>query len=186
MKEINDEKAINDYPSPVTYKGTEEILSQMEKCICKICNEKGKGTGFFCLIPYEDKKIEVLIIIDENILDHNDLIEVMLYNNETKIIKLDKKRIYTSKEYDTTIIGINKNNEKIDKFLEFDEILFKETLNNSILRQSIYILHYPKIIDEQEICVSYSILKKIEEDYKIIHLTNSSPWFIWLAYIKII
>ena len=45
---------IKNYPEPVTIKETKEILEQMKKCICKIYSSR--ETGFFCLIPYNNKK----------------------------------------------------------------------------------------------------------------------------------
>jgi len=42
------EKKKEDYPIPIFIKGTEIILNQMKKSICRICKEDGtKGTGFF-------------------------------------------------------------------------------------------------------------------------------------------
>ena len=52
----NKEKILEDYPLPASIEDTNEILKQMKKCICKINNKKGKGTGFFCWIPYQKKK----------------------------------------------------------------------------------------------------------------------------------
>ena len=47
------EKYLEDYPTPITSEGTEIILSQMRKNICKIyMNDGSKGTGFFCKIPF--------------------------------------------------------------------------------------------------------------------------------------
>ncbi len=109
------EKIIVNYPLPVTIKNTKKILDQMEKCICKIKNKKGRGTGFFCKISYENKTIPVLItnyhIIDENILKESKLINITLNDDEKDInIKIDGKRlIYTSEKYDTTIIEIKSN-----------------------------------------------------------------------------
>ena len=48
MSKIN-EKTLNDYPKPVFIEGTEIILNQMKKKICKVSTESGsKGTCFFC------------------------------------------------------------------------------------------------------------------------------------------
>ena len=51
----------------VTINGTKIILNQMMSSICKIY--QGKGTGFFCKIPYKDIILKTLItnyhIIDE-------------------------------------------------------------------------------------------------------------------------
>ena len=146
MTDIKDEKSIDKYPKPVTIDGTKEILNQMEKCICKISNKKGNGTGFFCLIPYKKKKLQVMVtcnhIIDEEILKNNKFIEVSLSNNEKKIIKLENKKIYTSKIYDTTIIEIDSKNEIIEKYLELDEKIFNENQSTILNKnESIYILH---------------------------------------------
>ena len=52
------ETLIENQPAPVDLEGTKVILSQMENCICKIIKDDGqKGTGFFCRIPFPDKKI---------------------------------------------------------------------------------------------------------------------------------
>ena len=70
--EMTYEKKINDYPDTVSLKGTEEIVKQMKKSICKILLGKKKGTGFFCKIPFGNNLLPVLItnnhIIDEIIL----------------------------------------------------------------------------------------------------------------------
>jgi len=180
MTDIKDEKSIDKYPKPVTIDGTKEILNQMEKCICKISNKKGNGTGFFCLIPYKKKKLQVMItcnhIIDEEILKNNKFIEVSLSNNEKKIIKLENKKIYTSKIYDTTIIEIDSKNEIIEKYLELDEKIFDENQSTMLNKnESIYILHYPEFIYEQNLCVSYGIVSNIQREFMINHCCFTNP-----------
>ncbi len=49
------EKIKNTSPEPVSFEGTEIILNQMNKCVCKIYN-KGEGTGFFTKIPFSFKQ----------------------------------------------------------------------------------------------------------------------------------
>ena len=94
---MNKEKLLEKYPSPITIEGTKEILNQMKNCICKIKNDKGKGTGFFCYIEYEDKKFPVMItcnhVIDENIINKDNKINITL-NDE----KIDKKIIIIIRE----------------------------------------------------------------------------------------
>ena len=46
MEDNKKEKSIKKYPI-ITIENTEIILKQMKKCICKINNKNGKGTGFF-------------------------------------------------------------------------------------------------------------------------------------------
>ena len=64
---------------PVTAEGTQKILEQMTKTICKVKNNEIIGTGFFCRIPFiNNTKINALItsyqIIDEYYLNQNNKI----------------------------------------------------------------------------------------------------------------
>ena len=54
MEDNKKEKEIKTSPEPVSLKGTEKILDQMNNCVCRIFNN-GKGTGFFTKIPYKSK-----------------------------------------------------------------------------------------------------------------------------------
>ena len=111
MTQIDEEKFINNYPLPVTIDETELILKQMRNSICKIENENGNGTGFFCQILNRKLLITNNHIINGEIIKDKNKIKVKLNNNKIKKdIKIEK--YYTSIEYDTTIIEIN-DNEKI-------------------------------------------------------------------------
>ena len=179
MEETNKEKLLESFPVPVTMECTDTILKQMRECICKINNQKGKGTGFFCYIPNNNNKIPVLItcnhVIDEEIIKKNDNIIVTLNNDkEKKIINLNKNRkIYTnSKErYDTTIIEI-KEEDNINKYLDLDVHLFDDIHN--ICNENIYVIQYPKLkLSKQIAAVSYGILKTINNEYKINHTCST-------------
>ena len=52
---------------------------------------------------------------------------------------MNKRKIYSNKEYDATIIEVNKDDE-INNFLELDENLFIENSNITYLRNSIYLI----------------------------------------------
>ena len=168
MEEIEKEKALNEYPKPVTIEGTMKILNQLQNCICKIKNKNGNGTGFFCSI---NDNLKVLItnnhVIDEEILKENKRIQVSIDDDkEYKLIELKNKKVYTSIKYDTTIIEINKN-DNINNYLELDkEIIENEVIN--INSESAYILQYPNYPNGQKAAVSYGIIKNIDE-YNIIH-----------------
>ena len=96
-------------------------------------------------------------VIDESILKREKELWVELLN-EKKRIELNKnKKIYTSKDYDITIIEINKENENIDYFLELDEIALKE--NPQLFNENIYIIQYPYNQYKQKAAVSYGIAK---------------------------
>ena len=91
MKEIK-ENNISSYPNVISFDCTKEIMNQMEKNICKIKIGEEQGTGFFCEIPFPDKKymLKVLItanhIIGEDILYKNDA-KISIYIKEVKILK---------------------------------------------------------------------------------------------------
>ena len=176
MTEIEKEKSIVEYPLPVTIEGTIKILDQIQNCICKIENKNGNGTGFFCYIPFKNKKLTVLLtnnhIINEKFINENERIEVSINDyKEYKIIELKNKKIYTSEKYDTTIIEINSEKEKINNYLELDEEIFEHyNINN----KSVYILQYPNTILGQKAAISYGIIKNIQDEYNIIHYCCTS------------
>ena len=84
------EKNIEDYPKSVSLEGTEIILEQMKKKVCKINIGRKKGTEFFCIIPYpnENNLLSVLItnnhIIDELILKNKKKLSISINNKEIK------------------------------------------------------------------------------------------------------
>ena len=111
---------MDNYPRYATYEKTKIIMEQIEKGICKINNKNGRGTGFFCKIMNGDKDEYALItnnhIIDGSILRNNQELKVKLLDNTEKIIEInDSKKLYTSKDYDITIIEINKETENTKK-----------------------------------------------------------------------
>ena len=147
------ETLIESQPCPVDLEGTKVILFQMEKCICKIVKDDGhKGTGFFCAIPFPDKKnlLKVLItnnhVLNENDIKNDKIIKFIIYNEgrkkeEEKEIRIDNSRkkltfCNEEEEIDITIIEI-KQKDNINSFLDIDD----EILELDYKRASIYILH---------------------------------------------
>jgi V8-like Glu-specific endopeptidase len=155
------ERQLNDYPKYITYERTDKIMKQIEKGICKIKEEKGQGTGFFCQIMNGNKFEYVLItnnhIIDESILRKRKELCVYILDIKKTIDINNTKKLYTSKDYDITIIEINKEKENIDYFLELDELALEE--NPEIYNEDVYIIQYPCSNYIQEASVSYGITK---------------------------
>ena len=157
-------------PDFVSLKVIYKIIEQMKKCICKIIIANCTGTGFFCYIPYNNKKFPVMItcnhIISDNIIKENEFISIEL-NNETKNINLkDNRIIYTNKKYNITIIEIIPEKDLIYSFLELDEQIFdKDNKNELFIKESIYTLQ----CDNK---VSFGIVSIIEE-YNIFHYCNT-------------
>ena len=179
MSDIMVEKFFEDQPIPVPIEGAEKILFQMKNCICKIHQEDGKkGTGFFCKMPILNNKLPVLItnnhLLGENDIKNGKIIKLTI-NNDIKEIKLDNSRKkFTNEEKDITIIEIESNKDEIYNYLEFDEndlYKNKENIELEYQNKSIYILHYPK----GKLNVSYSIIKKIENNVEIYHCCNTEP-----------
>jgi len=116
-------------PKPISYEKTENILSQMRNCICKIIKNNGSGTGFFCKIPYPDQSnlLKVLItnnhVLNENDIQSNNRIRFTLKADSSirSIYIDDRRKKYTSEELDVTFIEIKENEDNIHEFLDIDE-----------------------------------------------------------------
>lgn len=174
-----EEKLLENFPLPVTIEGTEIILAQMKKGICKIKNKNGKGTGFFCNIAHENCTIPVMItanhVINQEIINEEKVINVTINDEDekgNKYINIDKtnRKIYTSEKYDITIIEIKPEQDQINYFLEVDKNIFKEI--NNIYNESIYIPQYPKYGNEQKASVSYGILRDIQS-HELFHFCST-------------
>ena len=150
---------------PVNISGTKTILNQMINCICKI--KYNNGIGFFCKIQLNNKIMNFLMtnysIINENYFKENNKIELILNNDIIKIDLNIKRIIYYNKEYDITLIEL-KEEDKIKEYIELDNI--DEKYEN----KSIYILGYLN----EDICVSYGILNKIDKYNIICNIDNIS------------
>ena len=179
----NKEKLIKESIYPVNIDVTRKIVEQMEKSICKIQINGEIGTGFFTKIPYNQKYLKVLItnnhIIGEKEIKNGRQISISL-NNEKKrtIIEINenKRKTYTNKYYDVTIIEILEDidgkyeyielNDEIKKVMHLNK---KEILNyyhNNYNKESIYILNYMK---GEDIVVSYGLLHDIKSDNELAH-----------------
>ena len=172
------------YSQAVSRVQTEIILRQMKESICKIYVDTELASGFFCKIPFGDKKIYSLItnyhLINEAYFKtHNEII-LTLDEDKTRIsIKnCDTRTKYYSEKYDTTIIVI-KNTEAIKNlFLEIDEDIFKKD-KDCFKNSTIYNISYPK---GSKTMVSYGLIKEID-GYEIEHFcctekgSSGSPIF---------
>ena len=169
MEDINLEQLIENSPNPVSIEGTEKILFQMKKCICKIYNKNKKGTGFFLKISFPGKNNPLYLLVTNNhILGESDLangkiIETTINDDNLSrniVIKNSRKR-YTCSDLDITFVEIFPNIDKIKDFLELDEKINSniEILKKLYRNKSIYILHYLKGTKSH---VSYGLLSYIK------------------------
>jgi hypothetical protein len=149
------ESKIKVTPYPLDSRQMDDISFQMKNCICKIEVDKPKkivGTGFFCKIPSSDRlRLLTVLITCNHVLDENNLaqgseIKFTLDNEKIKksIVINNSRKIYTSKEKDITIIEIDheKDNINFDAFLNVDDNIYKDDLNEKYQNESVYIIHY--------------------------------------------
>ena len=166
--------------SHITLACAEKIIEQMKNHVCKIILDNTQGTGFFWLIPYPDmnNRLSVLItnnhIINEELLNEINAEITISTQDDTNIkkIKLDNKIKYTNKEYDVTIIEV-KEEEKINSYLELDDTLLEDILNDknmnkSYIDESIYFIGY---VEGRLVESSGSLRAIFEEEskYLLIH-----------------
>ncbi len=153
------EKDIKTSPEPVSFKGTETILDQMNNSICRIYTDKGKGTGFFTKIPYKSQLLPVLLtnnhVIGQDDILYNNYFSIYLNNDKkTKRIQLNNNRLmYTNEKLDITIIEIKDNDKLNNKYLELDDEIMNYLKSNRedefnyicdiYSNNSIYLINYP-------------------------------------------
>ena len=170
--EVNKESILTGYPNVISFDCTQKIMEQMQKNICKIKIDGNQGTGFFCKIPFpnKDNMLPVLItnnhIIKQDILFKNDeIIKIKIKNDEKeKKINLNDRKKYTNEKFDITIIEL-KPKDEINDFMELDEAIINDILNNKnenadYIDRTVYIIQYP----EGMLSVSYGIVQQIYED----------------------
>ena len=171
--EGENESLLTGYPNVITYDCTQKIMEQMKRNICKIKIGEEQTTGFFCKIPFPDKENMLPVFITNNHVINEELFneknkEISIKIKEDKKMKNiklnDKRTVYTNEEYDTTIIEI-KYEDEIKDFLELDDEIINDIINNingneDYIDKTIYIIQYP----EGELSVSYGILQRIYED----------------------
>ena len=166
------ESVLNNYPNIISYECSKKIIEQMERNICKINIGEEQGTGFFCKIPFPNKNQMLPVFITNNHVINKDIlnkdkIELDIKKEKAiKEIKLNNRMKYTNEEYDITIIEI-KEEDNINNYLELDDIILNDIINNknkneSYKNETIYIIQYP----ENKLSVSYGILDNIYEDKK--------------------
>ena len=76
-------------------------------------------------------------------------------------------------EYNTTIISIDPDRDQVTDFLELDENIFNENIND-YNNTSIYMLQYHKYDNDKKASASFGILKEIEDKFKIKHICYKS------------
>ena len=165
-------------PNIVSLESSQKIIEQMKKNVCQIQSDESQGTGFFCRIPFPDMNNMLTVLITNNHIINEELLyeddaEILIYtenDKNTKKINLNNRIKYTNNHYDITIIEI-KEQDKIFDYLELDDNILENLLNNShtnlndsFADETVYLLQYPEGI----LSVSYGVVKNLHEDNKYI------------------
>jgi len=174
------EKDIDGAIASIQGETLEKINDQKKSCSCKIeCNEKGNGSGFFSLIPFPNKaKLLPVLMTNNHVLPKEAIIKGKKININMKEKKFsylidDSTKVYTNKKYDITIIEMSDNyGLDFNKFLEIDDSIHKENLQEYFKNRSIYLIHHPKSKENAEFAVG--IIKYIALDSNDIHHTCKS------------
>ena len=181
-KDYIEEKDIEGAITSIQGESLEKINEQMKICSCKIeCYEKGNGSGFFSLIPFPNKIHLIPVLMTNNhILQKEDIIKgkkinINMKDKKFSILIDDSRKVFTDKNYDITIIEI-KNNDGLDfnKFLEIDDSIHKENLQEYFKNRSIYLIHHPKSKEDAEFAVGI-IKYKVLDSNDIYHTCKSEP-----------
>ena len=151
---------------------------QTEKFLCKIQSKTlGYGTGFLCKIPFPNKydttNFLPVLITNSNIIENDEIAigqSLLLYlGNEKYLIKIDNSRkIYINDKYNIIIIEINENDKlKTNSFLEIDNDIYKDKLNEIYIGKSIYLFYFQ---NGKELKYSSGSMKNINNnDYTFEH-----------------
>ena len=178
MEDRIDEGVIKGSISPITIKQNEKIIEQMKSSICKISG-KLIGTGFFCNIELDGKKVHCLLtnyhVLDPQFIKENKNIKISM--NDKSIIEeitvAEKDILYYSirDKYDIIIIKINREENYI-KYLELDDNLFNKNSEKGYNEESIYILHYPNS-SISSVSFGYGIETVKDKEFDISHKCNT-------------
>ena len=171
------EKCLLGRPNPISLETMKYMMSQMENSVCKVIHKDGIfGTGFFCKIPFPNYyNLLPALITNNHVLNEKDIIEGQIINfslnNEKLLYKImigKDRKVYTSREYDITIIQIMPNDGlDITSFLDIDERIFHGT--EIFSKISVYLIHYPK---GEKVGYSLGIINAIV-DYTIKHACST-------------
>ena len=159
----------SDFLTPIPYESTKKILESMEKCVCKISYKNNNiGTGFFCRIPFPGNKnsLPVLItnnhIINDNLFNQGNEQITITTRKEQKsqkyiILNKQKRRAFSFPQNGITMIEI-KESDNIKYFLDIDENLLEDNMNNSNIYKQVYIIQN-KDNKDNNVYVSYGFIK---------------------------
>ena len=128
-----------------------QTQGQITESLCKIKSHNiGYGTGFLCIISFQQKNDLPVLITNNYILDNDDISKdknIIFYLEDNKHkIKIDNSRkIYTNDNYNIIIIEIKKEDKlNIKSFFKIDDNIFRDNLDYLYYGHYVYLLYYGK------------------------------------------
>ena len=177
---IINENKINEGNS-INLKKMQDFIVNLDKKICRIILSNSYGTGFLCGIPYpdDDHLLKVLItnnhVLDKTTLEKSEKLCIEI-NKEKRYINLNiKRKIWTDKKIDYTIVEILKV-DNCDDFLTMEEnsiedenIIYKKYLQSSII--------LPAYMENQQIFFNQRNIVSIPDKKtgRFLHTCNTIP-----------
>ena len=156
-----------DLPGPMTKRVIKKIYDQMTKSFFIRKEKDGEyDVGFFCYIQCKDKKVPVIILNYDSLVDSKYNKINITVDGKEKALELGKIR-YKSKEH-ISIIEIKETNIDFINFIEMDDKLYKKEAEMFYYKEPIYSIQFDNI---KETLVSYGTLKEIHNK-KIIYSCN--------------
>ena len=164
------------------YKNNQNFIKLfLDKNIFKYRYNNKIGIGFFCLIPFPQKNIQVMVINDL-IIEENDIIQkkklyLILYKNEQPLeVQLHSDIfLYSNKKYNFTIIE-NQNNVNY-YYLQIDEHLMEDNLNDIYRHKKIDLIF---ISDDDLYYHKIGKIEKINDDNTIVYISETLSYKIGL------
>ena len=152
MKKMDtDEKLLYNTSLPLTLTEITNLQPLLSNYICKIIINEVIGSGFFCKTNAFLSMITNNHILDEDKIKKGNKIMIEV-NGSKKELKLDgKRKAYTNKSIDITVIEIKENEDDLHSFFEIDEDYKQKDLCD------ILILQFP---GGKEASVSYGKIEK--------------------------
>ena len=149
---------MSEYPKPISKQNTQRILEQMNPNLFGIM----KDTRYICLftkIKYHNIFIPIMIT-NYQIIHYSFSNYINIYiNNELNKIEFENikhRNLYFNKDLDLAVVQIKENN-KIN-YLELDNNLYENEIDNHYNKESIYIIDYN---NKNDINVTYSVINNI-------------------------
>ena len=151
---------------------SEKFTFKRKKSIIRFEDDTTTGTGFLCKINYKNDYFYAIItcyhVIGDKYKEQFQQLYFSYFKGEEEqhvIINLkDGRLFYQNKDYDITIIEMNKN-DPVDLFSSLEIDYSIDTNNIKLDNKKVYLLQYPK--GQSPIFYSQGIIKKEKEKSQI-------------------